>query len=89
MASVVHRQALDVGAVVNIQGVDKVVHVECVDNGGIEFWFTRGAPLNHRFTHEFAVIGTGHTFTDPWMYEGTAPRSPGGYVWHLISRQMD
>jgi hypothetical protein len=48
----------------------------------VEFWVEAEVerPLLHR---TFAVFATGTTIPPGYQWRGTAPRTPGGIVWHL------
>jgi hypothetical protein len=50
--------------------------------GNLEFWAEFDTEETTRI-RSFTVIGTGHRILPGMIYSGTAPRTPGGLVWHL------
>jgi hypothetical protein len=62
----------------------QIVHVACQsDPYWVELWAVvdQNAPTEDR---TFIVVGTGHSWSEPWQYVGTAIAAEGALVWHLL-----
>lgn len=83
MSQVIHRYVMDVGETVRITGFVQVCAVAAVTDDQVEFWVLREDEYAFPKS-DFFVTGTGHPIPDGSTWAATAPRSPGGYVWHLL-----